>query len=153
MAGSEDSREVIRIRDISPDVQIVDISQVGRAWDSRRTVSKGGSDKRMPLSVFAFRPRLRVAGLWMMLRDYRPPIRPRWSERLISRRWDGWRPSNALCLRCQASCPLDLLGWLPLRIWGTLRYHCPLIVFRRGDHRRFWRMAVCLTCHQFRQDF
>ena len=63
MAGSEDSRQVIRIRDISPDVQIVDISQVGRAWDSRRTVSKGGSDKRMPLSVFAFRPRLRVAGL------------------------------------------------------------------------------------------
>ena len=31
---------------------------------------------------------------------------------------------------------LDLLGRLPLRIWGTLRYHCPLIVSRRGDHRR-----------------
>ena len=51
VAGSEDSRRVIRIRDISADVQIVDISQVGRAWDSRRTVSKGGSGKRMPLSV------------------------------------------------------------------------------------------------------
>ena len=50
VVGSEDSRQVIRIRDISPDVQIVDISQVGRAWDSRRTVSKGGSGKRMPLS-------------------------------------------------------------------------------------------------------
>ena len=51
VAGSEDSRQVIRIRDISPDVQNVDISQVVRAWDSRRTVSKGGSGKRMPLSV------------------------------------------------------------------------------------------------------
>ena len=37
-AGSEDSRQVIRIRDVSPDVQIVDVSQVGREWDSRRTV-------------------------------------------------------------------------------------------------------------------
>ena len=33
-AGSEDSRQVVRIRDVSPDVQIVDISQVGRDWDS-----------------------------------------------------------------------------------------------------------------------
>ena len=30
-AGSEDSRQVIRIRDVSPDVQIVDISQI--SWD------------------------------------------------------------------------------------------------------------------------
>ena len=51
VVGSEDSRQVIRIRDISPDVQTVDISQVGWAWDSRRTVSKGGSGKQMPLSV------------------------------------------------------------------------------------------------------
>ena len=51
MAGSEDSRQVVRIRDIPPDVQIVDISQVGRDWDSRRTVSRSGSGKRMPLSV------------------------------------------------------------------------------------------------------
>ena len=29
----------------------MDISQVGRAWDSRQTVSKGGSDKRMPLPL------------------------------------------------------------------------------------------------------
>ena len=29
-AGSEDSRQVVRIRDVSPDVQIVDVSQVGR---------------------------------------------------------------------------------------------------------------------------
>ena len=48
---SDDRRQVIRIRDISPDVQIVDISQVARVWDSRRTVSKGGSDKWMPLSI------------------------------------------------------------------------------------------------------
>ena len=39
VAGWEDSRQVIWIRDISPDVQIVDISQVGRDWDSRRRVS------------------------------------------------------------------------------------------------------------------
>ena len=55
-AGSEDSSQVIRIRDMSPDVQIVDISQVGRDWDSRQTVwgaghPKDGSGKRMPLSV------------------------------------------------------------------------------------------------------
>ena len=55
-AGSEDSRQVIRIRDLSPDVQIVDISQVGRDWDSRRTVwgaghPKDGAGIRMPLSV------------------------------------------------------------------------------------------------------
>ena len=29
----------------------MNISQVGRAWDSRRTVSKGGSGKRMPLPI------------------------------------------------------------------------------------------------------
>ena len=37
-AGTEDRRQVIRIRDVSPDVQIVDISQAGRDWDTRRTV-------------------------------------------------------------------------------------------------------------------
>ena len=31
-AGMGDRRQVIRIRDVSPDVQIVDISQVGRDW-------------------------------------------------------------------------------------------------------------------------
>ena len=44
---SNDKRQVIRIRD----VHIVDISQLGRAWDSRRTVSKGDSGKRMPLPM------------------------------------------------------------------------------------------------------
>ena len=44
-------RQVIRIRDVSPDVHIVDISQVGRAWDSRRTVLRGGSGMRMPLPM------------------------------------------------------------------------------------------------------
>ena len=29
----------------------------------------------------------------------------------------------------------------------------PPIVFRRGDHRTFRRMAVCFMCRQFRQDF
>ena len=37
-AGSRNRRQVIRIRDVAPDVQIVDISQVGRDWGSRRTV-------------------------------------------------------------------------------------------------------------------
>ena len=37
------------VRFVSVDVQIVDVSQVGRAWDSRRTVSRGDSGKRMPL--------------------------------------------------------------------------------------------------------
>ena len=32
--GSGYRRQVIQIRDVSPDVQIVDISQVGRDWDS-----------------------------------------------------------------------------------------------------------------------
>ena len=48
---SHDKRQVIRICDISPDVQIVDVSQVGWAWDSRRTVSSGVSGKRMPLPM------------------------------------------------------------------------------------------------------
>ena len=38
-------RQVIRIRDVSPDIQIVDISQVGRDWDSRRTMWGAGHPK------------------------------------------------------------------------------------------------------------
>ena len=37
-----------RIHDVSPDVQIVDISQVGRDWDSRRTVWIAGHPKDWP---------------------------------------------------------------------------------------------------------
>ena len=48
---SHNKRQVIRIRDVSPDVQIVDVSQVGRAWDSRRTMSIGVSGKRIPGKV------------------------------------------------------------------------------------------------------
>ena len=40
-AGSRDHRQVIRTRDLSPDVQIVDISQVGWDWDSRRSLCAG----------------------------------------------------------------------------------------------------------------
>ena len=40
-AGSRDRRQVIRIRDLSPDVQIVGVSQVDQAWDSRRSVCAG----------------------------------------------------------------------------------------------------------------
>ena len=71
---SNDKRQVIRIRDVSPDVQIVDVSQVGRAWDSRWTVSRGGSGKRIPL------PLCIPAGILMLLRDHQAPIRPRWLE-------------------------------------------------------------------------
>ena len=89
---SHDKRQVIRIRDASPDVQIVDISQVGPAWDSRQTVSSGDSGKRMPLplcisgveqmsthppAITPFRPRLLV-GISMLLRDHRILIRFRW---------------------------------------------------------------------------
>ena len=47
-ADSEDRRQVIRIRDVSPDVQVVDISQVGRDWDSQRTVWGAGHPKDCP---------------------------------------------------------------------------------------------------------
>ena len=42
-AGSGDQRQVIRIRDVSPD-----ISQVGRVWDSRQTVWGAGHPKDIP---------------------------------------------------------------------------------------------------------
>ena len=48
---SHDKRQVFRIRDVSPDVQIVDASQVGRAWDSQRPVVSVASGKRMPGKV------------------------------------------------------------------------------------------------------
>ena len=48
---SHNKRQVIRIRDILPDVQIVDVSLTGRTWDSRRTVSSDVSGKRMPLPL------------------------------------------------------------------------------------------------------
>ena len=44
-AGSGDRKQVIRIRDVYPDVQIVDISQVRWDWDSRRTVWGAGHPK------------------------------------------------------------------------------------------------------------
>ena len=48
---SHDRRQVIRIRDVSPDVLIVDASPVGQAWDSQRSVSRVASAKRMPGEV------------------------------------------------------------------------------------------------------
>ena len=47
-AGSEDRRQVIRICNVSPDVQAVDISQVGRDWDSRRTLWGARHPKHCP---------------------------------------------------------------------------------------------------------
>ena len=52
---------------MSLDVQIVDISQVGRDWDSRRTVRVRNTQRMAQVSgchyPFAFWPRLREAGL------------------------------------------------------------------------------------------
>ena len=42
-----DKRQVIRIRDVSPDILLVDDSQVGRAGDSHRPVMRVASVKRM----------------------------------------------------------------------------------------------------------
>ena len=44
-------RQVIRIRDVSPDVLLVDDSQVSRAGDSHRPVRCVASGKRMPGKV------------------------------------------------------------------------------------------------------
>ena len=46
-----DKRQVIRIRDVSPDVLLVDDSQVGQAGDSHRPVMRIASGKRMPGKV------------------------------------------------------------------------------------------------------
>ena len=152
VAGSDDNRQVIRICDISPDVQIVDISQVGRAWDSRWIVSKGGSGKRMPLSVCvpatAMSGRAMDDALGLSASDPSPVVGA------------VDLPAVGRVETIQLSSP-PISGQLspgsPRMVafedLGTLRYHCPLIVFRRGDHRRFRRMAVCLTFRQFRQDF
>ena len=45
---AHDKRQVIRIHDVSPDVLLVDDSQVGRAWDSQRPVVRVASGKCMP---------------------------------------------------------------------------------------------------------
>ena len=146
-AGSRDRRQVIRTRDLSPDVQIMDISQVGRDWNSRRSVCVGhpkdSPEKRMQQS----------ACVQTSAPEVRPPVPPRWSDQSICRMWDGWRPSNSLCFRGQDNCPLNLLRRSPLRIWGTRWFHCPLIASRRGDRRKFRKMEVCLMCRQFSQDF
>ena len=43
-----DLRQVIRIRDVSPDVQIVNLAQVGRDWDTRQTVWGARHPKDIP---------------------------------------------------------------------------------------------------------
>ena len=58
-AGAGDRRQVIRIRNVSPDVQIVDLAQGGRDWDTRAVV---------------LGPSLRRSGLVIYLRDLGPPI-------------------------------------------------------------------------------
>ena len=46
-----DKRQVIRIRDVSPDVVLLDDSQVGRAGDSHRPVRRVAAGKCMPAKV------------------------------------------------------------------------------------------------------
>ena len=46
--GADDRRQVIRIRDVSPDVQFVDISQFSRDWDTGRKVWDARHPKDIP---------------------------------------------------------------------------------------------------------
>ena len=66
-AGSEDSRQVVRIRDVSPDVQIVDVSQVVGIGIPDAQCGVRGTQGMAQVSrchyPFAFRPQLQVAGL------------------------------------------------------------------------------------------
>ena len=95
-ADSGDRRQVLRTQDLSP----VD-------WYFRRSVSMGhledGPDGQMQHSACvqisapevrqkADKPGLSVAGP------------SRWSDQSIYPRWDRWRPSISLCLRCQDNC-------------------------------------------------
>ena len=147
-ADSRDRRQVFRTHDLSP-----------VEWYSQWSVSVGhpkvSPEERMQHSACvqtsapevwpkADSPRLSAAPV---------PVPPRWSDELIYQRWDGWRPSNSLRLRCPDNCPPGLLRRLPSRIWGTRRFHCPLIASRWGDHRRFRKTEVCLMCRQFRGVF
>ena len=151
-AGSDDRRQVIRIRDMSPDVQIVDISQVGRAWDSRRTVSKGGSSKQMPLSVCV--PATATSG-WDL--DDAPGLSVSDPSPVVGA---VDLPAVGRVETIQLSSPPrsgQLSPGSPRTVafadLGDSSVPLSLIVFRWGDHRRFRRMVVCLTCRQFRQIF
>ena len=136
MAGSDDSRQAIRIRDISPDVQILDISQVGRAWDFQWTVSKGDSGKWMTLSVCV--PATATSGRAM---DDAPGLSASDPSPVVGA---VDLPAVGRVETIQLSSP-PMSGQLspgsPRTVafedLGNLRYHCPLIVIRRGDHRRW----------------
>ena len=51
LCGSDDDYTPVNSDQALSDVQIVDVSQVGRAWDSRWTVQSGVSGKRIPLPL------------------------------------------------------------------------------------------------------
>ena len=106
-AGSGDSGQVIRICDVSLDVQIVDISQVGRDWDSRWTVWGAGHPKDIPGGRMQQSACVQASTMKVRADDDTPRLKApgphRWSERTICHRWGGWRPSNCLCLRGQGS--------------------------------------------------
>ena len=135
---SNDKRQVIRIRDVSPDVQTVDVSQVGRAWDSRWTVSQGGSGKRMPLPLNI--PATTTSGreLDVVPRSSGSDA-ARWMELW---QWRVWNPLNSLLRRCQDSYPLLLLRWWHGSVWGTRQ--CPHNIPNKD---------IYYMCHQFPLDF
>ena len=151
-AGSRYRRQVIRIRDVSPDVQIVDISQVGRDWDSQRTVwgaghPKDSTSKRMQQSACVQAPAMEVraedvtpglaaAGPWPVVgTDVLPEV--------------GWVETIQLSSppRSGLFSP-DSPGTIAFDDMGIPRCHCPPIMSRRGDHRMFRTIEVCLMCRQ-----
>ena len=145
---SNDKIQVIRIHNVSPDVQIVDISQVGWAWDSRRTVSKGGSGKRMPLPMCI--PATTTSG-----RDL--DVVPRLSGP------DPPPVVGTVGIPAVESVESVKLSLPPMS--GQLSPASPHTVawedlgdssvslspnrVQAGAHRTFWMRAVCFTCHQF----
>ena len=156
-AGAEDRRQVIRIRDVSPDVPIVDLSQVGQDWDIRRTVWGARHPKDIPggrlqqsAFVGALSPEVRASDIppGAGAADLTPVVRP--DDVPQVGRMETVQPSTPLD---SGGCPLIHLRRSLLMIWRTHQYRCPPIVCKLGSLRMFRMREVCLTCRQFRQVF
>ena len=115
-AGTGDRRQVIRICDVPPDVQIVDISQVGRDWDSRWAsrrppVSHWWSEQTIYRRWDCWRPsnslHLLIQGSCPLLRLRRLPLRIWRTHRcrcrpIVSRRGNRRMfPRKVVCLTCR----------------------------------------------------
>ena len=101
-AGSGDRRQVIRICDVSPDVQIVDISQVGRDWDSRRTVWGAGHPNDIPGGQMQRSTCVQASATNVRVDDEAPELEAAGSSPVVGTIC-GWRPSNSLRLRGHGS--------------------------------------------------